>query len=379
MLWLVFVLSLYIIWESYFSLLILLSTLILFVLQGFSVIYLKNRVRFLLDTPGAVEKHEPVFIDVIAENLSLLPIARLKVFVLLENQLTGRSDEKEIVFTLNSKTPEKIPIEVDSNYCGKITVHLKQMAVFDWFGFYSKHQSLDETGSFYVLPNQFPVKLHAAHQVVDTTDNQFLPYAKKGDTDQEIIDIREYIPGDHVRHVHWKLTGKYDELIIKEISDASHPTYLILFETSLFESGTVESPEVRDAAVEALFSISEALLKNGDPHMIGWLNQENGELQFADIYKPEDLGTSLQVLLAIKKEHRSESTIGAFVETKRVVSFSHVIYVTTEQSVGFLDRLAIPANMSILNCKENDIITSRQREVVFTPENVEAELRQLSI
>ena len=379
LLWLAFVSCFYIVSESYFSLVLLLTTLVLFALLGAIVFVSKNSVRFEVESPGAVDKHESVNIYVMANNLSLVPIAKLKVTVRIENLLTGQTDEKEIAFAINSKSKEKIPLDVDSTYCGKIIVQLQQMVIYDWLGVFSKRQPLDKEGSLYVLPNRFSVEIHAPKQLMVTTDNPLLPHAQKGDSNQEVIDIREYLLGDDVRQVHWKLTGKFDELIIKEISETSDPTYLILLETSLYGNDGAESPEVHDAALGALFAVSEALLIDDISHTIGWLNHAAGEIQFANIYTSEDLGTCLKTILALKKEHHRESAIGVFLAMNAVASFSHVIYVTTEQSEDFLEGLHIPGNVIILNCKEEDITVSRKRELVFTPENMTDELRKLSI
>src|SRR5690606_36089312 len=57
LLWLAFVSCFYIVSESYFSLVLLLTTLVLFALLGAIVFVSKNSVRFEVESPGAVDKH----------------------------------------------------------------------------------------------------------------------------------------------------------------------------------------------------------------------------------------------------------------------------------------------------------------------------------
>ena len=39
---------------------------------------------------------------------------------------------------------------------------------------------------------------------------------KKGDDPSEIFDIREYADGDKIQRIHWKLSSKTGDLMVKE-------------------------------------------------------------------------------------------------------------------------------------------------------------------
>lgn len=43
-----------------------------------------------------------------------------------------------------------------------------------------------------------------------------------------MFDIRSYAPGDDIRSIHWKLSGKTDELIVRQASDRTHYDLVIL-------------------------------------------------------------------------------------------------------------------------------------------------------
>lgn len=45
---------------------------------------------------------------------------------------------------------------------------------------------------------------------------------RKGSDASEMFDIRDYVPGDDIRTIHWKLSGKTDELIVRQASAPSH-------------------------------------------------------------------------------------------------------------------------------------------------------------
>ena len=52
-----------------------------------------------------------------------------------------------------------------------------------------------------------------------------------GDDPGETYDIRSYMPGDNIRQIHWKLTGKLDDVMIREKSYPVDDTVLLLAES----------------------------------------------------------------------------------------------------------------------------------------------------
>lgn len=45
--------------------------------------------------------------------------------------------------------------------------------------------------------------------------------SKKGYDATEVFELREYQPGDSIRTIHWKLSEKFDTVLVREPSDTS--------------------------------------------------------------------------------------------------------------------------------------------------------------
>lgn len=75
--------------------------------------------------------------------------------------------------------------------------------------------------------------VEATHEVEEVTDLLVYPAVSRVDGDRlfsrtmgpeikertEFDRLREYVPGDRLRDVHWKTTAKYDELLVTEFTD----------------------------------------------------------------------------------------------------------------------------------------------------------------
>lgn len=78
---------------------------------------------------------------------------------------------------------------------------------------------------------------------------------RRGADFSEPFDLRSYQPGDDLRGIHWKLSGKLDELILREPGDPAHFDVAVLPDLGRLREGEA----VSEAALEAARSYAEAL------------------------------------------------------------------------------------------------------------------------
>lgn len=74
--------------------------------------------------------------------------------------------------------------------------------------------------------------------------------------------LREYTPGDDLRHVHWKSTARTGNLMVREYIDTSLPGTTVLLGAA---SGAFPAPQVFEEAVEVAASALAAAVRGGFP------------------------------------------------------------------------------------------------------------------
>ena len=94
---------------------------------------------------------------------------------------------------------------------------------------------------------------------------------KKGDDPSEIYQVREYRVMDPLKDIHWKLSAKEDELMVKEKGFPLGCTVLIWFD--IRESMTTS--ESFSAVAERAASLSVTLAEEKCIHMAAWYEEEN--------------------------------------------------------------------------------------------------------
>jgi uncharacterized protein (DUF58 family) len=91
-----------------------------------------------------------------------------------------------------------------------------------------------------------------------------------------------------MRAVHWKLSSKWDELIVRSPAHTALPLPLVTFD----HFGPAER---LDRTLDRLLGLSRALLAQERPHGVLWLN-EDGQAEYRAV---SDEATLQQCLLAI--------------------------------------------------------------------------------
>lgn len=244
----------------------------------------RKKLRLRMEAPGIGEKEKHFSLALRMEWDIWLPIARAEVLLELTNTATGEQTRHRL--PLSGKT--ELPI--CSDYCGCLGCRVVRLRCFEPFGLLPLPPIAGPTRRVVIMPRTFPVEVGQNLSVRRDTDSQQYAPEQRGFDRTETWQIREYVPGDTLQQIHWKLSSKHSRLMVREGSlpvDRSLTVFL-----DLAEAG--RTPAAADALLEAVGSLSQALAEAGLPFRLAW----NGEtLCDAQISTAEQLPEAMCRLL----------------------------------------------------------------------------------
>lgn len=374
-LWFLFIIVFYLFFDSYFSLFLLVTSIAIFLFLAVSTRIYKNKVEFSLVASEIINKGETSECFIEAKNRSYLPIVKVKCDLKIINKLTNEINKQEIYFTLNGKATEQIQIEIKSLFCGHLEISIEKVTCFDLLGLFYTTYATKSSTELLVLPNMFEMNIDLLMNKGISDHNFSHSSHLIGMNSSEIFGIKPYVPGDNVKNIHWKLSSKFDELIMKDLSDFEEHSILVLFDTSLSN----DHPAIYDAMIEALSSVCSALLLKGQPYSIGWINDEINGLQIEAVSEGEYLSNIIKLIMKYGKNHQDQSTIEQnFNSMNAQYRFTQIIYITSSQEdVVVLDHTQVITLRCVTQMDEQTIVNGDG--VVFTPESIKGDLRQLVI
>ena len=294
LLWLLFVACLYFFENNGGTRAVLISSVLLPSLSLGWAAYAARKARCTLTAPQQAQKGGQVEIAcgiaLPRRMVGCVAVAELEI----RNPLTGEAAYRKI--TVSGSGPRGVALS--AAHCGCLRVTARQIVLTDWLelGCFPVRGTAECTVP--VLPPLYPVRLEPAPQAAQAEDAAARAFPALSGSPES--DIRAYVPGDPVGQIHWKLSAKLDQLLVREPVRLRTVSRLLLLETTLPQP----MPEQMDAAAEALLSVSRAMAEEGFPHSVCWADGSGRALQWMDIEGPQDAGALRDAVL------RSASTLG---------------------------------------------------------------------
>ncbi len=254
----------------------------LILLLLFSIIEVTYRFLTLkchLEIPITMaEQSQPVSIVFRIENNSFFSGGRVDVRMNIRNILAKKGKTRWLSI---SQVPPKLSrheFKVVLHGAGNHEVALIKMRIHALFGLFSVTKRCKDFGFVLVLPEIYSILL----QVSEATRN-FMGDAdaydelRPGHDPGETFEIRPYREKDKLQSIHWKLSAKTDELMVKENSLPKACAIVLLLDLKKLTQRTAE--EKMAAYLELASSISFALMDVQVPHYIAWFSRETGDIR----------------------------------------------------------------------------------------------------
>lgn len=169
----------------------------------------------------------------------------------LQNFYKPNNRKHNLSLPILPKRTNKIQVPVETAYCGMLSLETKALYVTDYLHFLTKEIPLNLKVQVPVLPATTNITLPSTAPVTDGME-EFTESDNKGNLSSDIKEIREYRPGDRLQRIHWKLSAKLDDLLVKEMA---HTTVL-----SLVVLPECNRDKIQDTAI-VLRSVMEQLWK----------------------------------------------------------------------------------------------------------------------
>lgn len=241
-----------------------------------------GKLRLALKTPPAAAKGQPLRIALSAEGVPFF--CRVTGELRGANRLTG--EETEAGFLIGPRLSGRAELSVAANtgHCGVLRLNAEAWTE-DLFGLW-RSAPLPCQEEFVLLePKLFLPTVTLEENTTVITEGERYSQRRPGSDPSETFSIREYIPGDPIRQIHWKLSEKSDALLLRELGLPVVNRTLLVFRNVLVSGETVQ-PEQADAMAEVFLSVSRALMSDGLVHTAAFA--EHGRYMLTEVQNEAD-------------------------------------------------------------------------------------------
>ena len=282
-------------YQSTATMLLFFVEAVLFAVSFFSLVYRCFKVRGYIEVPvGIAEQDRESLVKLVINNQCLLPLNRLQAFIVVKDVMRGRKRQYKMTLPVILKGEHEFIRMITFHGTGNYEICLQKLKLYDITGVLSFAVVIRKQGAVQVMPEFYDVPI----RLTQTTKN-FYGEADVYDENQpgydksELFQVREYRPGDRLQNVHWKLTAKQDELIVKEHSlPKACPVLLFLS----YRSG---KKKTLLHFLEAVSSLSFSMMDAGCPHYVVWYDDAVSDVMRIRVDDEESLFYMIDVLMRV--------------------------------------------------------------------------------
>jgi uncharacterized protein (DUF58 family) len=188
------------------------------------------------------------------------PVELLELFEPLPPTLHLVSGQNRGLFTLRRGTSATWRYEVECVRRGRIGLGTVHARLWDRAGLVVGESSVEVPGQLRVYPRPLPLRrLPAPRRMQAFVGNYVAPSVGEG---LEPGDIREFVPGDRVRHVNWRASLRFRQLFVTRYHQERNADVVLMLDT-LTEAG-VPPTTTLDVSIRAAAALVTGYLARKD-------------------------------------------------------------------------------------------------------------------
>lgn len=328
-----------------FAAVLLISVLVL-IFAAVTVFAGGKNMSVKLHLPRASERNEKFRGRLQITNQSVCPVFAGTGSIRWANLFTGEKGEIPLSFSLGSKEKEVIEFEGMSSWCGAVRFEFSKWKCHDFFRIFVAGRMSGESAYTVIMPEkQNSDFLFLTEEGFDMESFRYSG-SRPGDDPGETFDIREYQPGDSIRQIHWKLSGKLDAVMIRQKSFPVDDTVLILAEAFQKERDSARAETV----AEVFSAILRNFMEKNIPCQAGIYDQDAGKFRLEKVRTEEDLENIMYRFLRYGSNTESPVAVQEYLRNPGVQNFVNYIYVTGDPEDKEAELLRPKGEVMVVGC-----------------------------
>lgn len=311
------------------------------------------------------------------------PFMRGRMELVLEctNLLLGTIEHIPVSLAPSIAHHEHFLMPLNTERCGHITYRLESFSANDMMGFTQCRASIEAPQvSFTVYPqvNDITVRTERA----SFTDVSGVTYdnRKKGQDRTEVFEIRDFHDGDSLKSVHWKLSARFDEMLVREPSRPSEHNIVLLGDAHAYHIAEKNAARTLNATLTVLASLSLALMRQGIDHTV--VQSDGEELHTYPVENHVDFDEMLDELMDVPLSHSSIADAAPFELHRKASPDTKVVIVTNIPDETLPLKLNEITDLSVIRVGATGtagIDESGGYPLIHLPEGAVAETKVLEI
>lgn len=275
---------------NYFNLIFFVAMVIIPILSYASIRYLANRIEVSVTGAALVEnRDDDFFFNINIDNPTMFFSNNCILEIKISNKFFDTSQTHSVVLPATPFSSATVTYPLKSQHCGILNVDITEFCIYDALNFFHIKKSIAVHKEIPIYPSPKSTDNTVLSDLSNGCDDK--ENMKKGYDATEVSNIREYIPGDRLSDIHWKLSAKENNLMVKEhIQNTSK-------ELTVFVDLSKKNSEIIDLILDHAYGIGIYLNNSNLSFVYMWYSSSFGDFKSVPCYSRKDINNAMMDIL----------------------------------------------------------------------------------
>lgn len=239
----------------------------LFGLAAMFLVYRRFCMDCAVEVPIAVtDEGKETSLQIHINNRSPFVCGRMRLYLVAGNAFYGKKRRVRLKVSDVLPGQNRFLYTLQLPGTGYYDICVKKMRIYDLTGLAWIHKKVNRSAGVQVLPDIQPVGVRLTEPVRSFFgDAEVYDENRAGQDTDEVFQIRPFRPGDRLQSIHWKLSAKMDDLVVREYSLPRACPVVLFLDYQKGKKGQDGRRYLRLAA-----GLSFSLMDAGCPHYAAW-------------------------------------------------------------------------------------------------------------
>lgn len=306
-----------------------------------------------------IQKNEALQIQLKVYNKFFSLACRVRVRLTIKNELLNQEQTQMFFMTANysGQTVEQI---ISSQYCGVLSCNIAELRIYDALGIFSFRKKVESNYFIVVLPSAYPL-MAINSTILQNVQSNISSRIMKGNDPSELMDIREYRDGDRHVKIHWKLSIKYNQLIVKDFGDPVSNDVLMMVDLNCTSNVQLSG------LLDVVYSISSFLIENQITYEMKWYDSLHEHIVHTNITQRNDMELELENILSNSRFQKQPWVLKTCSNEYGNNPYSVVLYLCSEissNSIAMIQNCLLGSRTRVILVADYSPITNKNLTLI---------------
>lgn len=278
------------------------------------------------------------------------PAGKVQINLTEENHVFCTKKEMSCWLELSRGKQHEFAFSPDTSVCGTRIIRIQEMVCYDLLGLFSCRKPVSEEFTCIVYPYEAQLYISLNKNREKEQPGDIYDGKKSGTDVSEVFGLREYKEGDSLQSIHWKLSGKMGQLIVREFGRPVNYHTLLLLAPALHYGSQEFSEHIVSAVFDLGVSVSRALLNQNMAHFVGC--GFGGELVCISVDSLHSYEEMLLKLMHYPVQKNGDDLLFSFISQQLYRQYTKVVYVTGAVNEKAAQNLSVLVDLTVIQASD---------------------------